>query len=78
MSTQAERVWHGTLGREPWQPQNPRINNTWKRDGFTMIWRGPEEHAIKIGRVRWIPYQFEYDKELKDYVWKFERGGTQA
>ena len=71
-------VWHGTLGRLPWQPQNPRIVKGWKRDGFTMIWRHPKEFPIKIGRVEYIPYQFVYDPNVKDYIWKFKRGGTLA
>lgn len=36
------------------------------------VWKSPEEFPIKIGGITYIPYQFVYDKELKDYVWKFK------
>ena len=58
--------------------KDPRIVKTWKRDGFTMAHRTPKEFPIKIGRIEYIPYQFAYDKTLKDYVWKFKRGDTLA
>lgn len=50
-----------------------------RKNGFTTIWKTPDHFSIKIGGKEYIPYQFTYDKNLNEYVWKFKRkGGAEA
>ena len=75
-------VWHGTLGHEPWQPQDPVIQNRigplWRKFFESLEIEFPKQYSIKIGGETYTPYQYAYDKTLKDYVWKFKRGDTLA
>ncbi len=57
---------------------DPTICKYWKKNGFTKVWRGPEEYSVVIGENIYVPYQFAYDRILKEYVWKFKRGDVLA
>ncbi len=35
-------------------------------------------YNVVIGGITYIPYQFAYDKNVGDYVWKFRRGDAEA
>lgn len=35
-------------------------------------------YDVKIGEHTYVPYQYAYDRTLKDYIWKFKRGGAEA
>ncbi len=58
--------------------KDPTICKYWTKNGFTKVWGRPEEHSIKIGGITYIPYQFAYNKDLKEYVWKFKKSGAEA
>ncbi len=57
---------------------DPTILKYWKKNGFSKVWRAPNEYPIKISGITYIPYQFAYDKTLGNYIWKFRRGDAEA
>ncbi len=37
-----------------------------------------DRHNVKIGGITYVPYQFAYDKNLREYIWKFRKGDAEA
>lgn len=63
--------------------QNPfilsdRHGPLWTKFFKSILPKISKHCSITIGGETYIPYQFAYDAELKDYVWNFRKGGAEA
>ena len=58
--------------------KDPVILPAYDLKGHRWASYSKDRYNVKIGGHVYVPYQFVYDPDVKDYIWKFRRGGALA